>query len=124
MNTLSVPKTCLTCSKTIRGRSDKKFCDDFCRNSFNNQLKSDRNNLVRNINAVLRKNRRILEELIDGKEEMVKASREKLLQLGFEFNHFTHTCTNKKGSTHYFCYEFGYLPVENNFYLIVKKKEE
>src|SRR5436190_980712 len=111
MNSLTVPKTCLTCSKTIRGRSDKKFCDDFCRNSFNNQLKSDRNNLVRNINGVLRKNRRILEELMDSRADTVKTNREKLLQLGFEFNHFTHIYSNRKGSIYYFCYEFGYLPL-------------
>lgn len=31
--------TCLNCDKTLKGRTDKKFCDDYCRNSYNNQLK-------------------------------------------------------------------------------------
>ncbi len=55
--------TCLECGYEITGRSDKKFCSDQCRNTYNNRLKQDANNFVRNVNAILRKNRRILEDL-------------------------------------------------------------
>ena len=57
-------KVCLDCGETIKGRSDKKFCNDICRNSYNNKLNSDTTNYVRNVNNILRKNRRVLEELI------------------------------------------------------------
>ena len=117
-------KNCLACNKPLRGRTDKKFCDDYCRNAFNNQLKADSNNLIRNINNALRKNRRILEELLHAKEQMAKASRDKLLHHGFQFKYQTHTYTNQKGNSYHFCYEYGYLPLENNWYLIVKRKEE
>ena len=63
-------KNCLTCDKPLKGRSDKKFCDDYCRNNYNNQLKSITTNQMRNVNNALGKNRRILEELIPAGEEM------------------------------------------------------
>jgi predicted nucleic acid-binding Zn ribbon protein len=118
------PKVCLACGKPIKGRADKKFCDDYCRNSYNNQLKSDSNNVVRNINNALKKNRRILEELLPETEEMAKANKDKLQRLGFQFKYHTHLYTNKKGNTYYFCYEYGYLPLDNDWYLVVKRKDE
>lgn len=116
-------KGCLTCNKILKGRTDKKFCDDYCRNNYNNQLKAYDNNMVRNINNALRKNRRILESLLPTDEEMVKASKDKLLSKEFQFKYNTHTYQNRKGDTYFFCYEYGYLPLENDWYLIVKRKE-
>lgn len=124
MLTESIPRSCLACNKSVRGRTDKKFCDDYCRNAFNNQLKADSNNMVRNINNALRKNRRILEELLPANEKMVKIKQEKLLQQGFLFKYFTHIYTNQKGNVYHFCYEYGYLHLDNNWCLVVKRKEE
>jgi predicted nucleic acid-binding Zn ribbon protein len=118
------PKLCFACGKVIRGRSDKKFCDDYCRNSFNNRLKADNNNFIRNINNALRKNRRILEGLLPEKEELYKTTKERLLNKSFQFRYVTHTYTNKKGNTYFFCYDYGYLPLDNDWYLIVKGREE
>ncbi|HRD57918.1 MAG TPA: hypothetical protein PK504_07695 [Ferruginibacter sp.] len=123
MSTVAGIKTCLSCGKPVKGRTDKKFCDDYCRNNFNNQLKSSSSNLVRNINNALSKNRRILEDVI-GAEEMQKTTKEKLLQKGFQFKYQTHLYNNKKGNTYFFCYDMGYLPLENDWYLVVKRKEE
>lgn len=117
-------KTCLTCGKSLKGRSDKKFCDDYCRNNYNNQIKAESNNHIRNINNALKKNRRILAELLPDAEEMAKTTFEKLMQQGFQFKYITHTYTNKKGNTYFFCYEYGYLPLENNWYLLVRRREE
>ncbi|HVZ96163.1 MAG TPA: hypothetical protein VG847_04760 [Chitinophagaceae bacterium] len=117
-------RNCITCGKLLKGRTDKKFCNDYCRNNYNNQLKSATNNLVRNINNALGKNRRILESMFDAGEEMTKTTKEKLLQKGFQFKYITHTYTNKKGTVYFFCYDLGYLPLENDWYLLVKRKEE
>ncbi len=124
MTTAEDQKFCLACNKAVKGRTDKKFCDDYCRNRFNNQLKSESNNLVRNINNALGKNRRILESIINEGEEMAKTSKEKLIQKGFLFKYITHTYTNKKGTNYFFCYDHGYLPLENDWYLIVRTKED
>jgi hypothetical protein len=117
-------KKCASCEKIIKGRSDKKFCDDYCRNNYNNLLKGESNNTIRNINNALRKNRKILETLLPETEKMVKANKDKLLQLGFQFKYFTHQYTNKNNQVYCFCYEYGYLALENDWYLIVKRKEE
>jgi hypothetical protein len=117
-------KKCLQCGKLLRGRSDKKFCNDYCRNNYNNQLKAHSNNHVRNINCALGKNRRVLEELLPAAEEIGKATKEKLLNHGFSFKYITHTFTNKKGATYFYCYDYGYLPLDNDWFLIVKRKED
>lgn len=114
---------CLLCGKPLVGRSDKKFCNDFCRNNYNNRLKRKSTNIVRNTNNVLIKNRRILEELIPEEKETTRVTKEKLIENGFNFKYLTHLYTNKKGNTYFFCYEMGYLPLDNEWYLIVKQKE-
>ena len=118
------PRLCLNCNKPVKGRTDKKFCDDYCRNNYNNQLKSNTINLVRNINNALGKNRRILENLFIAGEQMAKTTKNKLLQRGFQFKYITHTYTNKRGNMYFFCYDIGYLPLESDWYLLVKQKEE
>jgi predicted nucleic acid-binding Zn ribbon protein len=117
-------KPCLACNKPVKGRTDKKFCDDYCRNAYNNQLKADSNNLIRNINNALRKNRRILEELLLNGETSKKVNRDKLLSLGFHFKYITHIYTTQNGKVYHFCYEHGYLSLENDWYLVVKRNEE
>jgi predicted nucleic acid-binding Zn ribbon protein len=115
-------RECLACGKILHGRADKKFCNDYCRNAYNNNLKSANSPFVRNINNALQKNRRILESAL-GAEEMQKVQKEKLSQEGFNFKFITHTYVNKKGNTYFFCYEYGYLPLEHGWYLVVKRKE-
>lgn len=119
-------RACLYCSKTLKGRIDKKFCDDYCRNNYNNQQKAkgSHSSYVRNINNALLKNRKILESLLPDAEETAKASKEKLMNLGFQFKHLTHIYTTRNGKKYFFCYDYGYLPLDNDWFLIVRKKEE
>ena len=120
METLN--RLCLECGKSLKGRSDKKFCDDYCRNAYNNKAKIEESFYVRNINKTLQRNRRILEELL-GKEDMVKQTKSNLINKGFQFHYHTHQYVNKKSNVYYFCYEYGFLPLEGEWYLIVKRKE-
>ncbi|PWJ60013.1 hypothetical protein CLV98_101188 [Dyadobacter jejuensis] len=111
---------CLECDKPLVGRTDKKFCSDMCRNSYNNRLNSDSHNLMRNINNQLRKNRRILEDLCpDGKVTLPKST---LLAKGFDFNWMTHVRTTLKGTVYQYVYDYGYLAIENDFFVIVRDK--
>ena len=114
-------RACLQCRKTVKGRIDKKFCDDYCRNAYNNRQNADTNNYVRNINNALRKNRRILESVIKPSEELGKCPRLRLAEQGFDFRYHTHQYLNKKGQTYHFCYEYGYLPLEGDWVLVVKR---
>lgn len=114
-------KLCLNCNIQIYGRVDKKFCSDGCRNAYNNELNKLSNNYMRRVNNTLKKNRRILAEL--NPHGTTKTHKDKLVVLGFDFKYFTNTYTTKKGQTYYFCYEYGYLPLDNNFFALVKRSE-
>ena len=118
---MSSSKQCAECGETIKGRADKKFCSDLCRNSYNNKLNSDANSFVRNVNNILRRNRRILSELTP--DEKAKVHKSKLADKGFNFNFFTNTYTTQKGAVYYFCYEHGYLKLENDYYFLVLRKQ-
>lgn len=117
---MSTVTECLECGGVLRGRIDKKYCSDHCRNAFNNKLNKDSKNLLRNINNRLRKNYRILDSfpLTDGK---TKTTRMRLIDKGFDFEFITNLYTTKKGSTYYFVYDLGYLPLDNDYYMIVKR---
>lgn len=117
-------KPCLSCGKPLRGRVDKKFCDDYCRNNFNNKQNSHQTNYVRQLNSILRKNRRILETMLPEKEEIKKIHRDKLILEGFNFKYHTHQYQTQKGAVYHFIYEYGFLGLENNWILIVKRQEQ
>jgi predicted nucleic acid-binding Zn ribbon protein len=113
-------RTCLECSEKLVGREDKKFCSDSCRNAYNNKINKDSNNYMRNVNNKLRKNYRILSELnIDGKS---KATRDKMINKGFDFDFFTNILQTKTGNTYYFLYDQGYSSLDNDYYMLVKKE--
>ena len=113
-------RKCLVCDDKLTGRVDRKFCSDFCRNSYNNSLKRSNNNLVRNVNNQLRKNYRILETI--NTEDKTKTTKNRLLQMGFSFDYFTSIYTTKAGSTYFYLYDQGYLPLDNDFFLLVKRE--
>ncbi len=119
-------KKCLACDKSLRGRVDKKFCDDYCRSNYNNLQKATNkpDAYVKQVNNTLLKNRKILAEVLTDKEEMTKTTSDKLTQKGFVFKYHTHTYKNKKEQTYFFCYDYGYLPLGENWFLVVRRKEE
>ena len=114
-------KKCLECSEPFKGRSDKKFCSDYCRNAYNNKVNPDDKNLIRNVNNRLKRNYNILKEL--NPKDKGKIHRDKLVSKNFNFNYFTSVYTTKKGTVYYFVYNQGYLELENNYYMLVKRQE-
>ena len=112
---------CLECKVKITGRSDKKFCSNHCRTSYYNKLNKDANNFMRNINNILRKNRRILSSL--NPDVKAKVSRSKLLDQGFKFSYYTNVYETKAGKVYHFCYDQGYLAIENDYYILVERQE-
>ena len=108
---------CPECGTSFKGRIDKKFCSDQCRTAFNNRLKSIEHSYIKEVNSVLKKNRRILLHFNpDGKS---KVSREALRAKGFNFSYFTSTYTTRDGAQYYYCYDQGYLPLEKDQCLLV-----
>lgn len=116
-------KPCLFCGMMLRGRRDKKFCDDYCRSAYNNRMHPPRADVVRRVNAVLRKNRRILEEVIPEGAEVARVTKARLTRKGFNFQHITGAYANKEGSIYYFCYEYGYMLLEKNWFYVIRRAE-
>ncbi|MCG8328952.1 MAG: hypothetical protein MI974_14765 [Chitinophagales bacterium] len=114
-------KECIECGELFTGRSDAKFCSPHCRSNHNNRQNRDFNNFMRNINNILRKNRRILADLNpNGK---ARIHRDKLMEQGFKFSYFTNEYVTKSGRVYRFCYDQGYIETEDNYYTLVVRQE-
>ena len=114
-------RKCLDCGEPLKGRSDQKFCNDLCRNSFNNKKLSGSTNFMRKINRILKRNHTILEEL--NPEEKTTTYKSMLEKQGFNFNYYTNIYTTRTGRVYYFCYDQGYAELENSKFMLVKKEE-
>jgi len=115
-------RLCLDCGTPVKGRGDKKYCDDLCRNNYNNHLKAADNSLFKSINRILRRNRALLLKFNpQGKTKIVKS---KLLAAGYNFNYHTHHHQTQNGNTYTFCYECGYLSLTDEMVLLVKREEK
>lgn len=101
--------TCKKCGKPIQGRMDKRFCDAYCRNSFNNKIKRKDEQSITEINRGLRKNRTILKTLSPVGKSTVR--KEVLEAMGYNFNIFSSMYRASKNSIYYLCYEYGFSPI-------------
>ena len=110
---------CQECGESFRGRIDKKFCSDYCRNTFNNKVNKESKNMIRNVNYRLRRNYKTLSEL--NKTGKIKVTRVKMISSNFDFNVFTSIYTTKTGNTYYYVYDQGYLELENDYYLLIRR---
>lgn len=113
-------RSCPECNESIRGRVDKKFCSDYCRNAYHNRMNKDSRNLIRRTNNRLRKNYRILESF-PLKKGTATTSRNHLSEKGFDFECITSVYTTKKGNTYWFVYDMGYLALDKDIFVIVKR---
>ncbi|KAA9345886.1 hypothetical protein [Adhaeribacter soli] len=115
-------KACLHCGIPISGRSDKQYCTDQCRANARNSRKTEdkAERYMKQVNQVLRTNRQILHKASpEGKTTL----RRQVLELaGFDFRHFTSVYRTQKGSTYYFCYDYGYLLLPEEKVLIVNQQ--
>jgi hypothetical protein len=116
-------KRCLACGEPLKGRVDKKFCDDQCRSQYNNRNNSDTTTKMRNVNNILRKNRRILQQAL-ADSFTARMPKTRLTEKGFNTKYHTHTYTTRDDHTYVFCYEYGYLPLKNDSVVVVKWKKE
>lgn len=108
---------CLECNQPFKGRQDKKFCSDQCRATYNNKQKKQTEQVVMGINKILRQNRNILKSLNPVGKTSVRI--EYLNFQGFNFRFYTHTHKTSKNNIYYFCYEYGYMFIQDEKLLIV-----
>ena len=117
-------RKCLECSEVIYGRSDKKFCSDQCRNTFNNRTNSISNTYIRKVNYIIRKNRKILEESLENSEkDPIRINRKKLIDKGFNFDYYTNIYKTQNNKYYYFSYEYGFTKIDDEYYTVVLRRE-
>jgi predicted nucleic acid-binding Zn ribbon protein len=117
----SQKKYCLECNAEVKGRSDKRFCNDYCRNLYHNKQNRDATNYIRRVNNILRKNRRILNKFNPLAKTKIKETT--LMEEGFNFAYHTNIYQTKKGTIYFYCYDLGYIKNEDGWLTIVVKKD-
>lgn len=114
-------RVCECCGDPITGRSDKRYCSDYCRNTAHNATNRDGSNYMRKVNNILRRNRRILGRFNPtGKAKVLGTV---LMEEGFNFAYYTNVYETKKGMRYFFCYDQGYLKLEDGWYALVERQE-
>lgn len=114
-------RICPVCQILFTGRSDKRFCSDQCRSSYHNNANRELKKLIYNINRILIQNRRVLTLLNpNGK---AKVHRRQLEAHGFQFDYFTDEFLSKSGKSYRFCYDQGYLAIDQDYYFLVVKQK-
>jgi hypothetical protein len=118
-------KTCAFCEKVLEGRSDKKFCDPYCKSSYHYKKSLEQSPRFYNkVDNQLKTNRRILKQYNKAGKSTVRASI--LISEGFDPNFFTHYWKNQHGDVYLFVYEFGFLRKtehQTDKYVLVKWQE-
>ncbi len=104
-------KYCLECAKEIVGRLDKKFCDAYCRNTFNNKVKRQDEQYIQKINSIMRSNRRILKTL--SPEGKASVRKDVLKKMGYDFRYYSATYQSPK-LLYYICYDYGFAAINDN----------
>ncbi len=112
---------CKQCNQLLKGRKGKKFCDEYCKSSFHNKQRQEKEDIVTQVNKILKTNWRILRRINpQGKSTLRK---EYLHELGYNFNYFTTIYRTQKGKVYYFCYDVGITEVDTQHVCIVNWQE-
>ena len=99
-------KQCEICKIEITGRSDKRFCSMNCKNKFNNLIRSPKNDIILNIDAILHRNHHILAVLYGkSKTKKIKIPKLVLRRTGFYFSHYTGTYKNNQDKIYHYVYD-------------------
>ena len=103
-------KHCLECGKELHGRIDKRFCDSYCRNTYNNRNKSKEEKYIHHVNSIIRANRRILRRLCPiGKATVPK---QVLDSMGYDYNYFS-SIHHPAKLIYYVCYDYAFAPIKD-----------
>lgn len=113
-------KTCLNCQEKLTGRSDKKFCNEACKNEHNNRAYGVRKRVAdTGLYSSIKKNREVLAGLFANGIREINAR--DLECFGFSFNSISGVQVPDDGALLLLCVDFGLLPQGSTF-LIVKPK--
>lgn len=77
---------------------------------------------LKTIPKIILNNYQILKRLRNKK--LTKVKRTQLEQLKFNFKYITSTYITKAGDIYYFCFDLGYLHIQNDWVLLVEQESQ
>jgi hypothetical protein len=105
-------KICPVCGDPLRGRKDKVYCSPQCKNSATYDKRVLNEPFFLYVDRQLKINRKILKRY--NQSGFTTLRKDKLLDEGFNPRFFTHYWKNKKGQVYLFCFDYGFLEIENS----------
>lgn len=119
---------CLTCEKELSGRSDKKFCNDRCRNIYNSKrqqaIRAAEPIFIKMVIDILRKNRKILMQFDPAPKEPRIVHRARLVNQNFNFDFITSTLDTHRDHHYRYCFEYGYRILEDGKVMVVVSESQ
>jgi len=110
-------KNCINCQEKLTGRSDKKFCNEACKNEFNNKASAIRNRAAgTGLYASISKNREVLAGLYANGIREINAR--DLECFGFNFKSITGVEVPGDGNLKLVCNEFNLVPQGTKFKIV------
>lgn len=116
------PRRCLYCNEILKGRSDKRFCNDNCRSNYHNQNQNTQEHYIKTVNKQLRTNRSALKKACPWGKATVR--KKFLKQMGLDFKHITHTWKSQYGNLYFFCYDYGYTQVNDPEKVLIVQEQD
>lgn len=100
-------RQCVICNRQLHGRSDKRFCDITCKNTYHREIRKSVKALQAETMKMLTKNFIILSGLMGEENNACIVDKLVLQKAGFHFNCVTDAET-KGGIIHYGVFHFTY----------------
>ena len=110
-------KNCLFCGEVLQGRSDKRFCADICRNNHHYKNRKDAEMLIKDVNAILLRNREILRSLSNNRSIVAKQI---LIDEAFNFDLITAIYKTKRSEEYRVVYDYAYRFINYDEILLIK----
>jgi len=125
-------RKCPICGEPVGpGRKDKKYCSEPCRTESNNRMKEQARvavsrslpEFIQDINSILIKNRRILDECL-GEQDKIRVEKRDLDGRGFNFKFITSQAPTSEDEGYCFCYETGYKIIDQKWVIVIRRERE
>lgn len=105
-------RKCPICKKEIKGRSDKKYCSQECKNAYHSRLINYTNKSTVKVDKILHRNYAILVELL-GRKQYLETTKNQLEEKGFVFHYCTSTYKNTQNKQCYYIYDYLWFELRN-----------
>lgn len=112
---------CLNCGLPVFGRTDKKYCDDHCRNEFHNGQAATNARITRSAHRNLRRNYEILSGVLEA--GVCEVAKDELLVYGFNSRSMTEMELREDGTMLYGVYDIHYFEKANRMIELYRKSE-